>query len=227
MNSTLGQSNLQIGWPVTKAVFSSCTVFCFPDRLGNGKPYTHENFSSFRTLEELGIEDWDRQIVNSMVPVDRSLAVWTLASTWQMTRISKRYQEGRIALSEGLQWQTELGRWILATIPVGFSTGRQKVLDFIGYDTEQSPEFVFVTNHELANWDKEYLIQWSHKQELWRDPCQLVPTCAERILAFQDGWIYLAINSDLTLAIIELIEDLAHRWDLFLIEGPKEWRWLC
>jgi hypothetical protein len=202
------------------------STFCFPDRLGNGEPFHQDTASTFPTLEVLGIEDWDRQIINSLIPIDRSLAIVALASTWARTKLSRWHREGRLALAEGLRWKNEPGGWVFATVPADLSAGRQTVLEFIGYDTEWYPEFVFVSQAGTQSWNEKHLIQWSQHQDLWSDPCYLIPHYAERIFAFRGSWIYLAVAPEVSPTIMNSVEALAYRWQLPLIEGPPEWQWL-
>lgn len=219
-------TNSQAGWCVSRANLPTCSTFCFPDRLGNGEPFNQETASAFPTLEELGIEDWDRQIINSLIPAERSLAIMALTSTWARTKLSRWHDEGYLALAEGLRWKNEPGGWVFATVPAGLSAGRQTILDFIGYDTERDPEFVFISQSGTQSWDEKHLIQWSQHQDLWHDPCCLLPHYAERIFAFRGSWIYLAVAPEVALTIMSFVEELADSWQLPLINGPPEWQWL-
>ena len=227
MNLASRHFGSHIGWPVTRAVLPSCITFCLPDRLGNGTRFTSENFAQFPALEELGIIDWDRQVIEAIVPENQPAAVWLLASTWRMTKLSKWNLDGRRALADGVHWTSMPGGRVFATIPEGSSTGRHKVMEFVGYDNEQLPEFIFVRPQELEVMDNQPLVAWSEKPEHWRVPCQLLQHQIERLVAFYDNWIYIGTRPDLAQAVSAIVQGLAEKWRVPLIEGPPEWRWLA
>jgi hypothetical protein len=215
------------GWPVARATGSRYVVFGLPDRLGDGNPYTSENYATFRSLEELGVDDWNLAVLNALVPVDRCLAVWASAATWHLTRRSRPRRDGRLDRVQGLRWKHYGPGWIFATVPAGVSTDRQAILEFIGYDSEQQPEVVFVLHDNTAPGVtlERPLVHWCRERKLWRDPGRIVPELAERVILLYNGWMHIAVETTIAPAVMRAIEELAAKWGIPLIEGPPEWAW--
>src|SRR5215467_11353305 len=119
------------GWAIATRSLPRCTVFGVLDRLNDGQVLSAERYLQSQTLEELGIEDWDSQLLRALIPAESHLMACVSPPTWRATGVSVLSRKGLAARAEGVRWHRKGGR-VLIDAPAGAQTGRLAIVEFVG-----------------------------------------------------------------------------------------------
>lgn len=164
------------------------------------------------SLEELGVEDWGSRVLERLVPAERPVAVWANPATWSLS---------------GLAGPRRLGvrRSGLVVLDADDVRERHALFSALAYDDETAPQFLLVPTADGFPIEPE-LATWCADADRWRNPCALVPTRVERIVARFTGWLHAAVSAPVFLQVLKDLEEQASEWGLQSMEAPAEWAWV-
>jgi hypothetical protein len=131
----------------------------------------------------------------------------------------------RAALSGALCRRWFLHGVALAVVPPGRTALQDRVIEFAGFDTEQTPEFIWVAADDCAEWDPDVMARWCRDRSAWREPGSLAATGAERVVVMFDGQLHCWLPAAQAPALQRALQDLAQTWQLTVIDGPAELAW--
>jgi hypothetical protein len=160
------------------------------------------------SLEAMGVEDWDVQVLRRLVPLDRPIAVQANAATWAFSGLARLTPAFRTPVIDVLR--------------AGTAHERETLFASLAYDDESAPQYIWVPIGERLPAAGE-LRRWS--REDWRRPDQLVPDPVERVIARFAGWLHIAVGGDALPATLALLDGIAATWGFTTCSAPAEWAW--
>lgn len=215
-------------WPIATIESGRFAFIGLPQRLGSGELPTHETYDQFLPLEAVAGDNWLAQILGVLLPHTATWAWWTPSRTKGLMQLAPRAMTAVVSLKSldhvmGRSWFWR--GMTLAIVPPTRKDAQNLVLDWAGIDTEQIPEFILAAAPSLENWDSRVISSWCLDRSAWRYPDSVAALQAERVIVLFDGDVYCALPSDHATTMLRAVNDLAARWGLKVIPGPKDLAW--
>jgi hypothetical protein len=190
---------------VAHARIGGCAVVGVTERATAGIPAVPSDRPDMPSLEELGVDDWDVQLLRGLVPADRPIAVRPNPASWAFSGL-----RGRARAIKLLDADT--------------TAERDALFASLAYDDETAPEFIWVPPGTGLP-PEHRLREWSANASSWRHPDRLVPDPIDRIVARFAGWAHVAVRFEELPAVLSTLERIAAGWGLSIRDAPPEWAW--
>jgi hypothetical protein len=212
-------------WPISVETKNGWTYLGIPDRLGTGRPYQIND--SFRTLEEIGGDDWSAAILQQLLPSDRTWAWWTRNEVYKSTHLPTN-RAGDVVnhrtLSHVVVRRLLREQMTLAFVPSQDRASQMTVAEWAGLDTEQVPDQIW-TAPDVPQWNTDAIVSWCRDEDQWPDAKTVPHQPAERIVTLFDQLIFCALPDRAAALVRSGLKDLGIRWGLSVIPGPTEYAW--
>jgi len=208
-----------------------CTLR-IPARLDNA--IENNNSKEFLHLDEMGLEFWEYEILHALVSVERSSCVCTTAYTWKKSRLSssfkktkffnnnEKFSDKKISWHYFSWWQR-----VLVTIPALSGSNPDAILKWVGWDTEELPDMLFISEDKKACWDTKLLKTWCKDKNLWwNHPDNIIPNYAERLILMYYGDMYIAVKKEIVDDIFKAVKSVFAKWNINIIKTKEEFAWL-
>lgn len=209
-------------WPISVETRDGWTYMGIPDRLGTGRPYQVND--SFRTLEEIGGDEWSAAILQQLLPPERAWAWWTRNEVYKSAHLPTNRAGDVVdpqALSHVVVRRLLLEQMTLAFVPSKDRASQETVAEWAGLDTEQVPDQIW-TAPDAPRWNTDAIVSWCRDEDQWSDAKTVPHQPAERIIILFDQLIFCALPDRAAAPVIARLGELACRWMLSVIPGPNE-----
>ena len=215
-------------WPVAVRRLDDSVLIGIPQRLGDGSLPADGDVERFASLEAIAGASWFEQTIALLLPRDRAWAWWLPSRSPALAALDCQSMPRRVALKSlsGALCR----RWILrgvalAVVPPGRTALQERVIEFAGFDTEQTPEFIWVAEENCVEWVPDVMARWCRDRSAWQAPGSLAATGAERVVAMFDGQLHCWLPAAQAPALRHALQDLAQTWQLTVVDGPAGLAW--
>lgn len=209
-------------WPIAETYHGECVRFGLPEGVGPA-----EVGADLRGFDELGIDDWRRQLLPVLAPGDRPFGASLSRPSWRMSELSRHGHTGRAAWDAGARWRAAAAGATWVTVPAMATAVRSNILASLGCADEMAPELIVVptaTSAGGAIWNRAE--QWCTTPGQWSMPEALITAgIADRVIVLHDGWLFVAAAPSAVADVRHAIHMLANHWGVRVTPGPSAWSW--
>lgn len=221
-------------WPIARSNQGGLCKLGIPQRLGDGKLYTHNSYQASPSLDEVVGDVWCPSILAKLIGNAGFAAWWTTTKMLQKSGLS---DHAPAALPDQLDLDDPGGRLFVTKsliprtktmVAADLSDGELVALltQWSGIDTEFDIEFFVMAPGNGGLWEIAPIRHWCGSKKQWSHPEKLIPGRADRVISLYDGDIYCALPEAAAEIAVQSLTDLAQSWQLSVIPGPEHYSWL-